>query len=100
MKNKEKRYNLKHVFDTDGKFLPVSLRTYITNEGYNAIAINSGSKRGKITIQIDKYIAEVDISALRKGSIKNPFHTSVLEIGYLGVGQYNKDLSTKSSKVY
>ena len=64
--------------------------TYLTNEGYHATIITGGSRKSFCTIQIEEWIAEVQFSKLKDGSVKYPYHKSVYGTGFLGEGEYNR----------
>jgi hypothetical protein len=74
---------------------------YITNEGYEIEIIEYVSKRD-ITIMFDNgYTVKVsDFSVIKKGKIRNPFHKSVLGVGYFGVGSYTSSINNITTKVY
>ena len=61
----------------------------ITNEGYKCECIDGGSRNHYLLVKIDNYETEVQSSAFRNGSVKNPYNPSVFGKGYVGVGHYN-----------
>ena len=65
-----------------------------TNEGYTIKVIDGGSKKSYVTIQIEDWINEVVFTSVKKGEVKYPYHPSVCNTGYIGVGKY----STKTHK--
>jgi len=86
------KYSMSHV----GK-------TYLTKDGYFATVIDGGSKQGTCLISFngnDDMILEVYVSNLKKGSVKNPNHRSVLGVGYFGVGKYKSSENGKHTKAY
>ena len=50
----------------------------------------------------DKYKARVhtDYRAFKNGGVKNPYHPSVYNIGYIGIGKYKTKINGKILKVY
>ncbi len=42
----------------------------------------------------------VSVNRIARGNIKNPYHTSVLEVGYLGVGKYEVSTQGKTTVEY
>jgi len=61
-----------------------------TNEGYDLEVIDGGSKIGYVTAKIRNYIFEVQMSHVKTGEVKYPYHQSVFNVGYIGVGKYSK----------
>ena len=62
---------------------------YRTNEGYQLTVIGGGSKGGYATVQIRNYIFEAQISSIKRGEVKYPFHPSVFGVGCFGIGEYS-----------
>jgi len=62
----EKKYSRNSVFTKEGVLLPIEQRTFTTNEGYKCILIDGGSKRGYVTVQIDNWIIESQVSPIKK----------------------------------
>jgi len=73
-----KKYNCTHIGEL-----------HITNEGYTAKVIEGGSREAYCIIQIKNWTKEVRYSALKKKTIKYPYHKSVSGTGYFGVGVYS-----------
>lgn len=73
-----KKYNTQHI----GK-------TAVTNEGYILKVIDGSTRQKYCTIQIEDYIKEVRYDSLKTGSIKYPYHKSVQNVGYFGVGEFS-----------
>lgn len=71
-----------------------------TNEGYDLLVIDGGSKKGYVTIQIENWISEVSSSNLKRRTIKNPYHKSVFNIGYIGDGRFSVKNNGKITKEY
>lgn len=86
----KKKYSQKHVFNMNSELLKIEDRTYMTNEGRKCTIINGGSKVHYVTIQIEDWISEVPYKALKKGSVKYPYHPSVYGKGYFGIGEYSQ----------
>ncbi len=89
----EKKYSRSHI----GK-------EYVTNKNlgaYNCRIIDGGSKLGYCTVLLDtKYTIEVRYDQLKDGRIKNPYHKTVCNIGYFGVGAHKANKQNKSTRVY
>jgi hypothetical protein len=62
---------------------------HITNEGY-IVKICEYYRANNVTIEFDNGLKIFNraYDSIRIGSIKNPYHKSVLGIGYIGVGDY------------
>jgi len=76
--------------------------TFLTNQGGSVIVL---SYRGydKIVIQhmdMHGHICRVRSQSLKEGRIKNPFHPSVVGVGYVGVGEYDKYIGRKPTAAY
>jgi len=95
-----KKYSRNSVFTKDGELLPIEERTFITNEGYDCIIIDGGSTSGKVTFQIDEYIAETAVHNVKTGAVKNPYKPIVYGIGYYGVGKYKARVNKKDTIPY
>jgi hypothetical protein len=80
----EKKYSKSHI----GK-------EFITNEGYKLRVIDGGSRNHYCTIQINDWISEMHFSSVKRGQVKYPYHTSILNKGYMGIGSY----SSKSHRI-
>jgi len=79
--------------------------TYKTTEGYKCEIIDGGLQVGYVAISIkseglQEYIMEAQISHVRNGQVKYPYHPSVHDIGYVGVGKHKPSIKGKSTKVY
>lgn len=72
-----------------------------TNQGYEVIVLEYFTS-SNCTIKFENgYIKEyVSIDCLRKGEIINPFHKSLYERGFLGVGKYTKSTAFGHSDSY
>jgi hypothetical protein len=76
-------------------------QTFQTNEGYKVVVIEYFTS-SNCTIQFENgYIKEhIPIDYLRKGEVSNPFHKSLYEKGFLGVGKYVKSTTLGHSDTY
>ena len=91
MKNEEKLNLAKNYYI--GKI-------YITNENYKITVIGYENKK-KVSIQFENgYITNVMINNIKKGAIKNPYHPSVFNLGYYGVGKYRAKINRVDTKSY
>lgn len=65
--------------------------THKTNQGYEIRVIKDISPTRKVVKFLDEhgYMTETPTSSIARGSIKNPFHPSLLGRGFVGVGIYN-----------
>jgi len=89
MNNIEKKYSKSSV----GK-------KFTTNEGYECNVIDGGSKPSYCTIRIGSWVTELAVSSIKSGAVKYPYHHSVFNVGYLGVGKYRTTIDSKPTKVY
>lgn len=99
-KEKMKKYSKKYVFDDNGDLLSLKKRTFKTNEGYTCEIINAGSKTGYVTCKIKNYEFESHINVVKKGNIKYPYHPSIYDKGFHGVGKYKANYNKKRSKSF
>lgn len=74
---------------------------HITNEGYNIEIIEYFNNKN-ITVEFldGTTLKNICYNAIEKGQIKNPFHKSVVGIGFLGVGNFKTKINNKSEKYY
>lgn len=76
---------------------------HITREGYTATIIEYYNNTN-CTVQLnDKgrtVLTHVVYDAVKKGSIKNPYHPSVCKKGYIGVGIYKANIGCKATVTY
>lgn len=71
-----------------------------TNEGY-LVEIVEKLKYPMRRIRFENgYEVVGDVSAITRGSVKNPYHPSVRDVGYLGVGEYNAKINKKDTLEY
>lgn len=76
---------------------------YLTNEGYEVEIIEYfNAKNLSIVFKTDikNIITNVEYSQIKKGQIKNPYHNSVCNVGYVGEGVYPKSINSKITKSY
>lgn len=71
-----------------------------TNDGYDALVVDGGSKKSYCTIKIKDWISEVEVRELKKGKIKYPYHPSVHGVGYMGEGKYKTSANGMYSEQY
>ncbi len=74
----------------------------VSNEGYKMKIIKYNNRDNIIIEFQDKYKAKIYTSykAFKNGNIKNPFHPSVYNIGYIGQGKYKSKENRKETKAY
>lgn len=76
--------------------------TNISNEGYEMKIIEYNG-RGDVVVEFqDKYKAKVHVSyqSFKTHQVKNPYRSSVFNIGYIGQGKYMVGKNGKHTKVY
>lgn len=74
---------------------------YTTNEGCSFEVINYTSALDiDIYFKATDYTRKVRASNIRSGGIKNPYHKSVLEVGFVGVGPHKVSVSNKNTREY
>lgn len=78
-------------------------KKYMTNEGYQVTIVEYNSSRD-LTVQFENgYKVKSLLSNVKKGRISNPYHPSVCNKGYYGVGPYLSKINkvqTESYKVW
>lgn len=74
----------------------------ISNEGYKMKIIEYNGNKDIIIEFQDKYKAKVHTryDHFKEGNIRNPYHPSVHNIGYIGQGKYDVGKNKKHTKVY
>lgn len=75
-------------------------KKFITNEGYKVEIIEYISYKQVLILFDSGYKAYVNMGALKKGNIRNPYHPSLRGIGFLGEGKYMSKINKKPSKCY
>jgi len=85
----------------DMKLLNRTGEEYVTNEGYPIKVIEYINRRDcTIQFQNGHIIKNIDFTSVRNGSIKNPFHPSIYNIGYFGLGTHKSSTNNKKTKTY
>lgn len=88
---------------TDGKQPSVKIGdVFRTNQGYDVVVVSYGGYRD-ITIEFKddrKHRSVVVSQNLKKGQVKNPYHPSVVGIGYIGVGKHPVSVNRKLTHAY
>lgn len=76
--------------------------TFLTNEGCACVVIDYINSSRIIIKFLDDFGHEKSVAAkeLRLGMVKNPFHPSVLGVGFIGVGEYNPSHKGKMTRPY
>ena len=74
----------------------------ISNEGYEMKIIEYNKANDIIVEFQDKHRVKVhtQYSSFKSGNVKNPYHKSVFNIGYLGQGEYKISRNGKHTKAY
>lgn len=71
-----------------------------TNEGYIVVVTHIANSRN-VKIQFENgYAPTVTSHNLRKGRVKNPFHPSVVGVGFIGKGKYKSTVNRKNTLAY
>lgn len=73
---------------------------HITNEGYEIEVVEKINRIRRRIIFEDGYEIKVKCSNIGAGTIKNPYHSSVFSVGYLGVGEYKAQIKGKQTPEY
>jgi predicted transport protein len=74
---------------------------YKTNEGYNIQIIDYINKDNVVIKFCDFPVTKVcTMQNIVNGQIKNPYHKSVLNIGYFGIGDYTSRLNGEKTLYY
>lgn len=73
-----------------------------TNEGYNIMVVEYIDYDFRNVVFLDEYSHTVvtRITNIGRGNISNPYHRSLYNIGYRGVGAYKTKQNNKITKVY
>jgi hypothetical protein len=86
----EKKYQRTHIGEV-----------HYSKKGYKIEVIDGGSIHHSCTILLDdKHEMEVYYSSIKRGTVKNPYHPSVFNKGYIGIGEYKAWINGKHTKVY
>lgn len=73
---------------------------YITNEGYEVIIKNY---RGCMDVDVifeSGYILNTTYNSIKIGTISNPYHPTICNIGYFGVGRFKSKIKGVRNKQY
>ena len=75
---------------------------FITNEGYIVEIVEYNNGKNVLVEFQDEYKIRVhtQYEHCKNGKIKNPYHPSIYEVGYLGVGKYKCSINGKMTKEY
>src|SRR6187399_414422 len=75
--------------------------SFITKEGYKITVIKFISSRN-CTIQFEDgtVIPNIEFGNVKRGFIKNPFHKTIYNIGYIGIGSYKSGRNKKHTDIY
>ncbi len=82
------------------KFINRIGENHTTNEGYKVEIVEYINKRNCSVKIGDIVISEVEYVNIKKGKVKNPYHKSVYDVGYFGVGIYNTIIHKKHYKIW
>lgn len=77
-------------------------KTFITNEGYT-VEIVKYNDNHNVTVKFlidEDYQVSTTMQNIQNGELKNPFHRSVLNVGYYGVGDYSNRINGKKNPSY
>lgn len=73
---------------------------FMTNEGYEVTVIDYQDNKN-VTIQFDNgYKCVHELVVIKRGNVKNPYHKSVYNVGYIGEGDASISEGKHRSKVY
>lgn len=75
-------------------------REYTTKEGYAIKVVEYRNYKEAIVIFINGYKTMSKMSHIKSGSIKNLYHPSVHEVGYLGEGKYKSKINREKAEEY
>ena len=74
---------------------------WVTNEGYEVEIVEYfGNKNCTVKFEDGILISNLQYGNIKKGNIRNVFHKSVHNNGYLGIGKYKCIVNTRITKVY
>lgn len=78
---------------------------YTTNEGYKIeiiekVIINKKAKYKVVFKDSNKYVVICDLKEMKNGMIKNPYHKSVLGVGFYGIGEHMAKVNGKNTQEY
>lgn len=75
---------------------------FTTNEGYTVEIVEYNNRHDVVARFLIKenYQVTTTLQNLKNGELKNPFHKSVLGVGFYGVGEYGERVNGKKSASY
>ena len=74
---------------------------FTSNEGYELKIIDGGNRIGyNIILVNNNYKMETKYQHIKKGNVKNLYHKSIYNIGYLGKGRYSKTNAKKAYRIW
>jgi hypothetical protein len=82
------------------KFINPIGEKYTTNEGCLVEIIKCINSKNCTVIFENGYITTSSYQNIKKGQIKNPYHISVVGVGFIGVGKYKIMVDGKQVKEY
>lgn len=87
------------MLDKDNNYYDI---TYTTNEGYYMKVVKYNNYDDVIVEILDEYGHKVKtgMGNVKKGKVKNPYHRSVHNMGYFGVGKYKSRENYKLTNSY
>lgn len=75
-------------------------KQYNTNEGYLITVVSYDGVRN-VTIEFENgYSVNTNMSNVKRGSIKNPYHRNTFGVGFLGIGEYECYKNNKFTNAY
>ena len=85
-----KKYMTKHIGEK-----------FTSNEGYTLEITDGANKTGYCEVLIDNNFKAIRrYTDIKNGKIKNPYHRSVYNIGYMGAGEFKASFKGKATKSY
>ena len=98
-KNKDRRIVM--VNKQHGSFVDRTGEKHITNEGYE-VEIIEYFNFYNCTIRFNNgcTVENICIGNVERGNIKNPYHPSVYEAGFLGIGKFKSKINTVNTNYY
>lgn len=73
---------------------------HLTNDGYLVEIVDKIDYTKRRIKFENEYEVEVFVQAINSGKIKNPYHPSVYNVGYYGVGDYKAQVDGKQTPEY
>jgi len=76
-------------------------KEFTTNQGYKIVIVEYKNNRNcTIRFLHNNFTKNTTYQHILSGSIKNPYHKSIFNVGYLGVGRYKSKKNGKITKYY